>query len=153
MVPGAKRSMVLGVVQCADSCGIILERRRAVDEHLRNPPRFSPYQWRLLYMPPQGRLKWNFIIVVNGRDLGVLARPLREAVCWAAHEAIQKLRGQFVGAEVSGGQSEEVWREQADLDVAVIGRMQTSYAVTVQQVMARWRRLQRMREEEEEELA
>ena len=72
-------------------------------------------------MPPQGRQKWNFIIVVNGRDLGVLTWPLQEAVCWASHEAIQRLRGQFVSAGVNGRQSEEVWREQADLDDAVSG--------------------------------
>ena len=69
----------------------------------------------------------------------------------ASYEAIQRLRGQFVSAGVNGRQSEEVWREQADLDVSMIGGMQTSYAVTFQQVTARWRWLQWMREEEEEE--
>ena len=33
------------------SIGIILERRKTIDDVLPYPPRYNPYQWRLVYAP------------------------------------------------------------------------------------------------------
>ena len=134
--------------------GLVLERRESAPEveYLSRPPRYNPFQWRVVYMPPVSEQRWRLVVVINGRPSGTRrVDPWTKGVIMAGHEVVEQLRDEFGRVTDPGKECEEVWRNQADLALRRLGGMaslQTSWAQTPQTVRERTRRLQRMREQE-----